>query len=324
MNNHLRAGWSWRVLVAVLSAMALLGLVGAGTAEADHEPDWWDGSWCVWVPDHDFCHPGNLGESGGPVEEQFAAAGPWAVTTSTASAPGTPDVYLAYPTNLGADGYDHPILTWGNGTTDVANPCQAYEEIGANIISHLASWGYVVVCPQSGSTGAGTEMLAAAQWLVGQDSNANSVFFDKLDTSKVGSIGHSQGADGAVNAMNASNGVITSSIALALVVEVVHFWPLPDFGQVQDPLLLASGTADFLVNEEEQKRHFDAVPGPAAKAAAVGANHPGTMEASLGYATAWFKYTLEGDQTARSAFAGDSPEIASNSSWTNWAGKNLP
>lgn len=70
-----------------------------------------------------------------------------------------------------------------------------------------------------------------------------------------------------------------------------------------------SATGDFLVSQSQQQAYYNAVGGPAAKVAFSGATHPNTMDVSLGYTTAWFKYTLEGDQFARRTFVAtaDSP-----------------
>jgi hypothetical protein len=257
------------------------------------------------------------------VDEHFEVTGPWAVATGTASAPGTPGVTLYYPEDLGADGYDHPIITFGNGTGGTCDTS------APTVQAHLASWGYAVVCADSGATGLGTEILAAAEWLADQDGNPSSVFFDKLETSKVGALGGSQGASGAVEAMLQSNGLITSVVGVALVDPVFHIWSggqPPDFSQVQDPLFLISGTADFLTSQEWQQNYYDEVPGPAAKAALVNVGHnPDGRD--WAYTTAWFRYTLEGDQFARGAFVatgGSPPEISADSAWTNWAAKNLP
>lgn len=66
------------------------------------------------------------------------------------------------------------------------------------------------------------------------------------------------------------------------------------------------------------------MPGPAAKAGVVGADHGGVVRPSIGYVTAWFEYTLEDDQFARRAFVGSPPQINTNPAWANQAAKNLP
>jgi hypothetical protein len=260
---------------------------------------------------------------GESVEEHFLATGPAEVTTESVTDGSAASYTLVYPTNLASDGVDNPILTYGNGTFGT---CLGPTGSGSSaVLTHLASWGFVVVCPDSGWTGGGAEILAGAQYLIAQDGNSTGVFYQQLDTTKVGAVGHSQGASGAVNATIQSNGVISSTVALALVDPGWHLgWPLPDFSQVSDPLFFVSGTTDGFTSEAQQQAYYDQVPGPAAKAALVGQDHAGMFEANLGYTTAWFKHTLEGDQFARAAFVGNPPEVASNPAWTNWAAKNLP
>jgi hypothetical protein len=259
----------------------------------------------------------------GGVEEAYEATGPWAVTTGTSSAPGTPGVTLYYPTQLGEDGYQHPIITFGTGT---GNSCSVNEQW----LQHYASWGFAVVCANSAWTGSGQEIWAAAQWLRDQNAVAGSVFFGTLDTDSIGASGGSQGAAGAVNAEILSNGAIESSVGEALVDPWAHIWgPPPDFSQVDAPTLLLSGTADGLTNQGQQTAYYDGIPGPAAKAGSVGSDHNNIGQAGrgLGYTTAWFKYTLEDDQFARRAFVatGGSPaEISTDSGFANWAAKNLP
>ena len=44
---------------------------------------------------------------------------------------------LYYPTPLGANGFKHPILTWGNGTFGQSTNY-------AYFLKHMASWGVVI------------------------------------------------------------------------------------------------------------------------------------------------------------------------------------
>lgn len=255
----------------------------------------------------------------GAVEDHFLADGPSPVTTTSGTDGSGATYTIFHPTDIAGDGVDNPIVTYGNGSgasCTNGNPTQG----------HLASWGFVVVCADSGQTGWGTEIWAGAQYLVAQDASPSSPFHGQLDTANVGAIGHSQGATGAVNATVLSDGVITSTVALALVDPIFHFpaSQLPAFGQVEDPIFFVSGASDFLTSQSSQQNYYGQVAGPAAKGALVGRDHNTMIEASLGYATAWFTYTLQGDTFARSAFVGSPSELAANPAWTNQAAENLP
>jgi len=234
-----------------------------------------------------------------------------------------------YPTDLGGpDGTArHPVLTWGNGTN--SNAC-AY----SSALTTLARWGYVVIAANSPSTGDGTQVLAAAQHMLSENSNPASVFFNKLDTAKFASIGHSQGAGGAVKAAIASNNLIKTVVTLSLS-DPVFFTLIgqtaPDTSLLSVPIFFVRGGADFIASEPGSHAYWDGVPGGAAKASLKGADH-NNLTAAGGYVTAWLEYTLKGDGYARGAFVGDPPEIAERGDdpmdpedpWADVELKNLP
>ncbi|MER6948160.1 alpha/beta hydrolase [Nonomuraea sp. NPDC000554] len=252
------------------------------------------------------------------IESHYKVAGPWAVATAHVGSA----YKLYYPANLGAGGVKHPIVTWGNGTYAV--PMQY-----PGVLHQLASWGFAVVASTDKTTGTGSEMIEAAQYLVARNADSTSVFYGKLDVTKVGAVGTSQGAGGAVNTATKSDGLIKSVVPIAL--------PAPKWvgsgdkffvDQLTCPVLFMSGTNDGIISPHSAVLgYYDAVPGAAAKAMLKGAGHntiQGTGGGYLGYLTAWFMYTLQGDTYAKGAFVGSPPEINTNASWKNAAQKNLP
>lgn len=258
-----------------------------------------------------------------PVEAAYEATGPWAVSTATVrDASGRAIYQLSYPTDLGAGGVRHPIVTWGNGS--IATPADY-----PGLLNHLASWGYAVVASTSSTTGKGTEILAGAQYLVAQDADPASAFYGKLDTSHVAAVGHSQGAGGAINATNHSGGLITSTAVWALPASLwVGRGDEYDVSQLSGPAFFMGGQWDILIAPPSVVTgYFRSAGGPAAAAVLRGADHntiQRTGGGTLGYLTAWLKYTLEGDATARSAFAGSAPELLTNTLWQNQAVRALP
>jgi hypothetical protein len=339
--HRLGVSFRWRKLIVLVTAVTLLGIGGgigrsdaAPAAPAQTVPDW-----CQWIPPEfrqyiPECQDGSGGgeEPGGPVEEQFKADGPWAVTSQTVNVPGGIASTVFYPSDLGADGYQHPIITWGNGTDQSTNTY-------ADTLELLASWGFVVVSPNTGSITPGY-MVAGAEWLVSQDANPSSVFSGKLDTESVGAAGHSGGA-AAASEVAIGSSLVTSVVPVALPnEELCGCQPedLIDFSELSDPVFLMRGTEDWIAGEHTQTMVLDESSGPVAKAALVGACHGGTIfgfpfdcggidvvdNGFQGYLVAWFKYTLEGDQFAGDAFVGSQPELSTNSAWTNWASRDLP
>lgn len=331
----------WRVLISLALVVALLG-VGSSVS-----PAFARGTTAAAAP----------AQTGESVSGFYSATGPWAVTVGSGPVPEDGDgSTLVYPTDLGADGYKHPIVIWGNGAD--TSPLENYE----GLLTHLASWGYVVVAPNQRNVGV-THGVAAGQWAVAQDSDPQSAFFGKLNTGKVAAVGHSRGTGFAQNIWQESPGLLTTAVAfsapdriwwegtiweqaLCVLMNICPTPAEPDWGQIESMFWIA-GTDERLcmtmwgvfklcadqfgfplsfATEEEQKYFFDQVSGEAARAALVDGDHNTTVAASSswGYATAWLKYRLEDDQFARQAFAGSSPEINADAAWTWQEQKNLP
>ncbi len=244
----------------------------------------------------------------GPPGLAYAAPGPWSVSTcevAAASAPCTPlglagdaasALYVVfYPMDLSAVGFKHPIVTWGNGTG--AAPAQY-----SVLLTHVASWGFVVIASTSPNTGTGKEMLAGEDYLVAASAEAESPFFGTLDVDHIGAMGHSQGADGAAQALLAADapGSPHRFVTTLLPIEL----PAQEWTCVgsSDPTCLAAesfdaknlthgsvffvdGSHDTLIapptqtaatsGQQSIEAYYDATPQgtPRAKATLVGADH---------------------------------------------------
>jgi hypothetical protein len=281
-----------------------------------------------------------------PIELKYHADGRWAVTARLAAAccdSSGNKFDLYYPANLGAGGFKHPILTWGNGTK--AQPGQ-YDYF----LKHLASWGFVIVATEDENTGPGQTILDAANYMIGENSNSSSIFFQKLDVKEIGTLGHSQGATGAINALIKSGGTIKTVIALEL--------PRQFFCRSKvnctDTKNLTAGSIFFIdgskdgispptqysweSGEQSIQAYYDATPSGIAKVKGtlIRPDHvdligqpdcptdwkrwlfmcTGGVYGYLGYPTAWMMAQLQGDTYAAGAFANRSGEIFSET--TNW------
>jgi hypothetical protein len=165
--------------------------------------------------------------------------------------------------------------------------------------------------------------------MVQQNSTPGSLFYQKLDVTHVGAIGHSQGAGGAVNATNNSSGLIKTAVPIALPNQI---WVTPGdeyyVASLTVPVLFLGGSNDILIaSPGTLTGYYNQVPGAAAVAVLKGADHntiQNTGGGFLGYINAWMMYTLRNDTIARGAFVGSPAEINTNTSWRNQAEKNLP
>jgi hypothetical protein len=287
----------------------------------------------------------------GTIEKKYYAAGPWAVTVSPGSAccdslHNKFDLY--YPTNLGANQFLHPILTWGNGSFGKSSDC-------AYLLTHMASWGFVVIATADQFTGPGQTILDAAKYLVQANGDSNSVFFHKLQVGQIGAFGTSQGAGGAINALVKSGGSIKTVIPIELP---AHIWctqgpSCPDTMNVTSgSIFFIDGSSDILISpptqtpqtsgEQSIAAYYDAVPGGVnkLKGTLIGPNHndvtgqPDCQTAVapcvngvfgyLGYPTAWFMDRLQGDGYAHGAFVSGTGEIFSQTGNWEFVASNIP
>jgi len=276
--------------------------------------------------------------SASPVQALFAAPGPYATTTGTATSGGASYAFYR-PGNYAALGFQSPIVTWGNGTN--GTPAQV-----SVLLRHLASYGFTVIASTLPNTGSGREIDAAAQYLATQNGVASSVFHGHLNVNEVAAAGTSQGATGAVRAATSDPALIKTVMTFSLP-SAVWAAPNPDCPTAADctahpdaltrPAFFISthGFWDSIIaSPATEKAYFLSAPVHAAlgiitnsdgKAAdhasiadpAAGGN-PGGF---LGYATAWLEYQLRGSVIAAAAFTGPHPELTANPNWPGSAVK---
>jgi hypothetical protein len=259
-----------------------------------------------------------------PIEAAYAAPGPLAVARQTVDdAQGRKQYEVFAPAPLRGE---HPVITWGNGTGAVPGDY-------APLLSHLASWGFVVIDNYKRNTGTGEAILGAAQYLVAQNADPASPLFQQLDVSRIGAAGHSQGASGVINAATnwPGSALIRTVVPIAL--------PTQTFTQPDDrydtseltvPMFIIGGTDDFLIspistNNTAFRRTDDALP--AAMGMKKNAGHSEITPdggRQRGYLTAWMMFQLRGDPRAAAAFSGADAELLGNDRWKNAKTQNLP
>jgi hypothetical protein len=286
----------------------------------------------------------------GTIEKKYYAPGPWAVTTSTGKYCCDRSHHkfdLFYPTNLGANGFSHPIITWGNGTFGQASGV-------AYFLNHLASWGFVVIATEDEFTGPGQTILDAANFMVQANSNSTSTFYHKLNTSQIGAAGASQGACGALNALILSNGTTKTVVPIELPARMWSVCPacVDTKTLTAGSVFFIDGSSDILISpptqrpgvttEESIEAYYNAVPAgiEKLKGTLIGPNHndiSGQPDCTtvvppcvngvygyLGYPTAWFMDRLQGDTYAHGAFINGTGEILSQTKNWEYVASNIP
>jgi pimeloyl-ACP methyl ester carboxylesterase len=274
-----------------------------------------------------------------PIESYYAGQGPYA-TTSTVATDSAGDLFdVYYPANYSALTFLSPIVTWGDGTG--STPADY-----TTLLGHLASWGFTVIASTLTNTGSGNEILAGAEYLVGEDGSAGTTFFDKLNVNEVAAVGHSQGAGGATRAATNDPSLIKTLMTFSLpntewvltnsdcpTVTDCMYYP----SELTQPVFFV-GTHGFwdsiLASPATENGFYSSVAGQAVvglieKSDNKIADHAsienrangGNPDGFLGYATAWLMYQLRGDTFAAGAFTANSPEIVANTNWPASAAK---
>ena len=286
-----------------------------------------------------------------PIEQKYFATGPHSVLTmkTAAGCDSKGDACdIWYPADLGSTPY--PIIAWANGSasTPVASSTYTY------FLTHLASWGFVVIATEDGTTGVGQTVLDSIAYLKAQNTTSGSIFDGKLNTTHVGVMGHSQGATGAANAMLHGNKSVPGSILTAVTIELpaqewcsssINCLATADLtAATQGSIFYVAGSADTLLAPNTQSgaapplnsetAYYNATPSAVVKVKAIiiGPNHNDVegnpncpaglffctsgVTGYLGYTTAWMMWKLSGATDGEPAFRATTGEIFTET--TNW------
>jgi pimeloyl-ACP methyl ester carboxylesterase len=230
------------------------------------------------------------------VGTRFAEPGPYRVTVSRES------VTTFYsPSTLGGGGARHPVILWGNGTT--ASPI-----IYDALLRHFASHGFIVAAANTPQAGTGQEMLAGLDTLTRYDSQPGHRFYGKVDLSRVGATGHSQGGGGAIE---------TGADPRVDTVFPLEPWR-GTASAVRGPTLLMAGERDTTVPPASVRTAYQSLTGPGGYAVLKGATHLTALGNAGGFrfaATAWARWQLMDDANARAQFVGPGCGLCTSKSW---------
>ena len=177
----------------------------------------------------------------------------------------------------------HPLIIFGHGrygpTAGSGYPNNYLH--ASYLLKQLASWGYIcvtvnfdVIHPIGGISERGELFLKAIDFMLAENANASSKFFNKIDASKIGLIGHSRGGGGATSAVNRNQaqGSPRNIKALATI-SPTSFNTSPISGNM--PQLMLFGTWDGDLSDAQGYAMWDIAPRDKTKiyVEIYGANH---------------------------------------------------
>ena len=234
------------------------------------------------------------------------------------------------PEDLSAWGEDArlPIIAWGNGAC--AN--SPWEHV--NFLSEVASHGFLVVAigpmPEEGERtrdrSTSTQLIDAIDWAIAQNSDPESPYYQKIDTTKIAVSGMSCGGlqtlEVAPDPRITTVGVFNSGI-LPTAGSGMPGMPALNkdhLEKIHTPTLyLLGGESDIAYNNgmDDYKR-INHVP---VYVANMDVGHGGTYREPHGgefarVATAWYQWQLKDDREAAKLFIGNPSELSKSTVWT--------
>jgi hypothetical protein len=236
-----------------------------------------------------------------PSVSDLTGDGPYTAVTIESTGPsGGYTVY--HPQELGPDGLKNPFVTWGNGATTVPS---LYA-----LLPHLATHGFVVIASNNAFV-TGEEMRAGIDWLFEQNDDSSSIFYQKLDTTNVASMGYSLGSLGTfeiaadprlVTTVHISGGAMDKAVVPNLMKPAAFF--------CGDPSDIAHENceSDFMLATVPV--FYGVFPGDHLGILGAFADPIGTV------VTGWLRWRLMHDDGLAAMFVGPDCSVCKDANWT--------
>lgn len=276
--------------------------------------------------------------TGGPIEAMYTPMGPFGVSHQefNAGGPAAQTQEVWFPSTLLEGNATYPLVVIANGTGVPASKI-------VPALSHLASWGFVVIGNEDANSRSGQSSDSSLDFMLARNDDPASPFHNRIDVDHIGIAGHSQGGVGAVNAVTAQpHGHRYKAVFIASPTGA--FWGQAnalgtdwsyDTSKLGIPTFMMAGTGSFdagtatdIVSTKGQgisplwslQHVYTAIPGNVAKVIARRADtdHGETFTSASGYMAAWFAYWLQGNDRAGTAFFGEHAELETNAHWQDF------
>ncbi len=262
--------------------------------------------------------PDNYSESvntGGDIEGEYLKKGTHEVSYFEQKTDEVFEKYeVWYPSDLKETDQKYPLIVVNNGTGVKASKYKAQ-------FKHFASWGFIIIGTEEEESWDADAAEKSLVFLLEQNEDPSSIFYQKIDTDRIGTMGHSQGGAGVFNTVTAveHSRMYKTAVSLSPTCEELTVglkWNY-DLEKISIPILMFAGTeGDFemktVIPEEAMRSMYDKIKAPKVMARRKGCEHGHMLYSADGYVTAWFMWQLQNDQKAANAFTGDTPELTNN------------
>ena len=244
-----------------------------------------------------------------PVEQKYHENGPYQVTVHSID-----DIHVFVPDS--AHNAPWPTVVMVNGTGLKALHYHP-------VFEHLASWGFIVIGNDDSNAWNGRSAIVSLEKALCQNSMENSPLYQRIDLHRIGVVGHSQGAMGAINAATEDDRfkVLYAASCPQKSLAKKLDWSY-SMKTISIPTMLVAGTEwidrhisplDSLLLLAEELPNTT----PMLLGRLKGVEHRYVLHEGDAYMTAWLRHFLANDADAAAALASDNPEILNNPRWQN-------
>ena len=244
-----------------------------------------------------------------PIEQKYHENGPYQVTVHSIDG-----IHVFLPDTVHKAPL--PTLVMVNGTGLKALHYRP-------VFEHLASWGFVVIGNDDSNAWNGRSALVSLDKALFQNSMVSSPLYQRIDLDRIGVVGHSQGAMGAINAATEDDRfkVLYAASCPQKSLAKKLGWSY-SMKTISIPTMLVAGTGwidrhisplDSLLLLAEELPDTT----PMLLGRLKGVEHRYVLHEGDAYMTAWLRHFLANDADAAAALASDNPEILNNPRWQN-------
>jgi len=242
-----------------------------------------------------------------PVEQKYHENGPYQVTVHSID-----DIHVFVPDTI--HNAPLPTVVMVNGTGLKALHYRP-------VFEHLASWGFVVIGNDDSNAWNGRSAIVSPEKALCQNSMENSPLYQRIDLHRIGVVGHSQGAMGAINAATEDDRFkvlyAASCPQKSLVKKLGWSYSMKT---ISIPTMLVAGTGwiDRRISPLESLLHLaEELPDttPMSLGRLNGVEHRFVLHEGDAYMTAWLRCFFADDADAAAALISDNPEILNNPRW---------
>jgi dienelactone hydrolase len=245
-----------------------------------------------------------------PPASDLGVNGPYAAMTVMSTGPG--GTYTIYrPAELAPGGAKNPIVGWMSGGGSTPNQY--------TLLPHLATHGFVVVASNTSPAlgdeeKLGKEIIAGIEWVLAENAKTDSAYHDKLDPTKIASMGYSMGA--------LATTTIGGDPRLITTVHISGGNMMTDrVKMLHAPAAFLCGASGVDIAGANCATDFDTATSPVFYGVFNGGDHLGVRTQPYAdrirlVVTGWLRWQLMNDASLAPMFVGDQCTVCKDSNWT--------